>query len=40
MRDVAIKVNLYRCTPESPSVSDDEIVAMLPSSTLDGLWEL
>ncbi|OBR04422.1 Thyroid receptor-interacting protein 13 [Colletotrichum higginsianum IMI 349063] len=40
MRDVAIKVNLYRCTPESPSVSDDEIVTMLPSSTLDGLWEL
>ncbi|TQN68003.1 Pachytene checkpoint protein 2-like protein [Colletotrichum shisoi] len=40
MRDVAIKVNLYHCTPESPSVSDDEIVAMLPGSTLDGLWEL
>ncbi|KZL69823.1 thyroid receptor-interacting protein 13 [Colletotrichum tofieldiae] len=40
MRDVAIKVNLYGCTPESPSVSDDEIVTMLPNSTLDGLWEL
>ncbi|GKT40592.1 uncharacterized protein ColSpa_00773 [Colletotrichum spaethianum] len=40
IRDVAIKVNLYGCTPESPSLSDDEIVTMLPNSTLDGLWEL
>ncbi|EFQ33890.1 uncharacterized protein GLRG_09034 [Colletotrichum graminicola M1.001] len=40
IRDVAIKVNLYGRTPESPSSSDDEIVTMLPNSTLDGLWEL
>ncbi|KAK2014550.1 hypothetical protein LZ32DRAFT_191256 [Colletotrichum eremochloae] len=40
IRDVAIKVNLYGRTPESPSASDDEIVTMLPNSTLDGLWEL
>ncbi|KAK1970048.1 hypothetical protein LY78DRAFT_667092 [Colletotrichum sublineola] len=40
IRDVAIKVNLYGRTPESPSASDDEIVTILPNSTLDGLWEL
>ncbi|KAK2058815.1 hypothetical protein LY76DRAFT_513405 [Colletotrichum caudatum] len=40
IRDVAIKVNLYGRTPESPSSSDDESVIMLPNSTLDGFWEL
>lgn len=41
VRDVAIKVNLYGCTPESPSESDDELVDILPSATkVDGIWEL
>ncbi|KAK7449974.1 thyroid receptor-interacting protein 13 [Colletotrichum acutatum] len=41
IRDVAIKVNLYGCTPESPSESDDELVDILPSATkVDGIWEL
>ncbi|KAK1659960.1 hypothetical protein BDP55DRAFT_772214 [Colletotrichum godetiae] len=41
VRDVAIKVNLYGCTPESPAESDDEMVTILPSATkVDGIWEL
>lgn len=40
IRDVAIKVNLYGFTAESPSVSDDEFETMLPNSKFDGLWEL
>ncbi|TDZ55137.1 hypothetical protein CTRI78_v005659 [Colletotrichum trifolii] len=39
-RDVAIKINFYGLSNETPITSDNEERTMLPHAMLDGLWEL
>nr|XP_036584016.1 thyroid receptor-interacting protein 13 [Colletotrichum truncatum]KAF6793275.1 thyroid receptor-interacting protein 13 [Colletotrichum truncatum] len=39
-RDVAIKINFYGLSNDSTMLSDYDMVTVLPSSKLDGLWEL
>lgn len=39
-RDVAIKINFYSLSTESPTNSENEMTTVLPNTKLDGLWEL
>ncbi|TEA19738.1 hypothetical protein C8034_v008830 [Colletotrichum sidae] len=39
-RDVAIKINFYGLSNETPITSDNEERTILPHAMLDGLWEL